>query len=220
MVLDAQASDTPVTIEGDAVAFLGAVAIVVYLAVGRVMREWMPLFLYAFPVTFTSAVVSFAASAGMEGSTVLGQDGASLFGWFFDTEWLLLVLYQGFGPGGSRGACSSLVCQDADRGPRARIARPHDGEQPAGTLVPAYCERGTTDGATGRVSDRVCVWQARHAGAIHMGTCCVQHRAHVCALTPTHADPVLDSLARCTAWGARAGGWGGHGNGRAAPSPA
>ena len=39
MVLDAQASDTPVTIEGDAVAFLGAVAIVVYLAVGRVMRE-------------------------------------------------------------------------------------------------------------------------------------------------------------------------------------
>jgi len=63
---------------GDAVAFLGAVSVTIYLGgycpyaqkefilytdnkyvrigAGRVLREWMPLFVYAFPVTFLSSI--------------------------------------------------------------------------------------------------------------------------------------------------------------------
>jgi len=118
MVIDAGSNDTQVTVAGDAVAFLGAVAIVVYLAVGRMLRGWMPLFIYAFPVTFASAVVSFLASVALEGSTFLGEGGTALFGWFFDLKWLVLVLYQGIGPGEPHvnarvTSCTSLFCLQA-----------------------------------------------------------------------------------------------------------
>ena len=102
MVLDAGSNDTGVTVIGDAVSFLGAVSMAVYLAVGGVMRNWMPLFLYAFPVTLAASVVATATSAAVEGTTLLGTDGDAAFGWLFNTEWVLLVLYQGFGPGSSR----------------------------------------------------------------------------------------------------------------------
>ena len=53
------AGSGPVTLIGDAEAFLGAIAIVGYLAAGRVLRgeKKMPLFLYAFPVTFIAAIL-------------------------------------------------------------------------------------------------------------------------------------------------------------------
>ena len=38
------------TFEGDIAAFLGAVAVSVYLVIGQICRKWMPLFMYAFPV--------------------------------------------------------------------------------------------------------------------------------------------------------------------------
>lgn len=51
-----------VTIGGDAMAFLGAVMFILYQVCGRVLREWMPLFLYAFPVTFLGSLLLLAAS--------------------------------------------------------------------------------------------------------------------------------------------------------------
>ena len=41
--------DQTVTVLGDALAFGGAVFVVGYIVVGRVLRTWMPIFLYAFP---------------------------------------------------------------------------------------------------------------------------------------------------------------------------
>jgi len=40
-----------VTIFGDSLAFFGAIFVVGYIISGRILREWMPIFLYAFPVT-------------------------------------------------------------------------------------------------------------------------------------------------------------------------
>jgi drug/metabolite transporter (DMT)-like permease len=78
----------------DAVAFLGAIAIIGYLYCGKNLRSWMPLFMYAFPVTLLSSVLLGMAAL---------VDGASLrsvvFGYFSDWEWTLYVLYVGFVPG-------------------------------------------------------------------------------------------------------------------------
>ena len=72
MVLDAQASDTPVTIEGDAVAFLGAVAIVVYLAVGRVMRVLTIRTLMRVAIANAGAVATHGAHTPLHVSTSTG----------------------------------------------------------------------------------------------------------------------------------------------------
>lgn len=50
-LLDVQ-SDQEVTIAGDFFALLGAATFVVYMLVGSHLRKWVPLFMYAFPVTF------------------------------------------------------------------------------------------------------------------------------------------------------------------------
>ena len=55
------------TIGGDVVAFMGAMSFISYQVCGRILREWMPIFLYAFPVTFLGSLllipVSFLAEA-------------------------------------------------------------------------------------------------------------------------------------------------------------
>ena len=51
-----------VTIFGDQLAFLGAVFVVGYIVCGRILREWMPLFLYAFPVTLIGGLLLIPAS--------------------------------------------------------------------------------------------------------------------------------------------------------------
>ena len=55
-----------VTIWGDFLAFLGAVFVVGYLISGRVLRKWMPIFVYAFPVTFIGAILLIPASLILE----------------------------------------------------------------------------------------------------------------------------------------------------------
>lgn len=95
------AGSGPVTLIGDAAAFLGAIAIVGYLAAGRVLRgeKSMPLFLYAFPVTLIAAILLTIHSAWAEGSNF---DSAivdtSVFGWT-DLTWIFLVGYLAIGPG-------------------------------------------------------------------------------------------------------------------------
>ena len=49
-------SDGSVSILGDMLAFAGAIAVVGYIVVGRILRPWMPLFLYATPVTALSLI--------------------------------------------------------------------------------------------------------------------------------------------------------------------
>ena len=55
-----------VTIWGDFLAFLGAVFVVGYLISGRVLRKWMPIFVYAFPVTLIGALLLIPASLILE----------------------------------------------------------------------------------------------------------------------------------------------------------
>ena len=59
-----------VTIWGDFLAFLGAVFVVGYLISGRVLRKWMPIFVYAFPVTLIGAILLIPASLVLEPTSV------------------------------------------------------------------------------------------------------------------------------------------------------
>ncbi|MED5291369.1 MAG: DMT family transporter [Candidatus Thermoplasmatota archaeon] len=58
--------DRSVTFFGDQLAFLGAVFVVGYFVCGRVLREWMPLFIYAFPVTLLGGLLLLPASMLLE----------------------------------------------------------------------------------------------------------------------------------------------------------
>ena len=91
--------DGQVTMIGDLAAFVGAVAIVGYLIAGRELREWMPLFLYAFPVTFVASILLLLTSLAFEGTTVLGSTSSTnAFGWA-TTDWLPLIAYLALVPG-------------------------------------------------------------------------------------------------------------------------
>tara|TARA_B100001113_G_scaffold89717_1_gene71744 strand:- start:420 stop:1403 length:984 start_codon:yes stop_codon:yes gene_type:complete len=75
-----------VTIWGDFLAFLGAVFVVGYIVSGRVLRKWMPIFLYAFPVTLIGALILIPASYLIEDDfSSMGAFGwikAEYFWWF------------------------------------------------------------------------------------------------------------------------------------------
>ena len=75
-----------VTIWGDALAFFGAVFVVGYIISGRVLREWMPIFLYAFPVTLFASVLLIPASWVLEPEFssfgIIGWTDAEYFPWF------------------------------------------------------------------------------------------------------------------------------------------
>ena len=90
-----------VTLIGNLFAFIGAVTVVGYLFSGRHLRSErnMPLFIYAFPVTFLSAVWLTPTSVIIEG-TGFSQaiPEISIFGWT-DIAWILWVGYLSLGPG-------------------------------------------------------------------------------------------------------------------------
>ena len=66
-----------VTVWGDFLAFLGALFVVGYIVSGRILRKWMPIFIYAFPVTLLGAVLLIPASMLLENNfTDFG-----IFGW-------------------------------------------------------------------------------------------------------------------------------------------
>ena len=81
-----QQGDHTVTLWGDTLAFLGAVFVVGYLVSGRILREWMPIFLYAFPVTLIGAILLLPASFVMEAQFasfgVFGWTAMKYFPWF------------------------------------------------------------------------------------------------------------------------------------------
>ena len=92
------AGEEGVSIFGDLMAFVGAVSIVGYLAAGRSVRGWMPLFLYALPVTLIGTVILTLWAMLQEGANLsLDEMGGSL-GWM-SAAWILYVGYLALGPG-------------------------------------------------------------------------------------------------------------------------
>jgi len=90
-----------VTLIGNLFAFIGAVTVVGYLFSGRYLRSErnMPLFIYAFPVTFLSAVWLTPTSLIIEGTSFSQAiPEFSVFGWI-DISWILWVGYLSLGPG-------------------------------------------------------------------------------------------------------------------------
>lgn len=88
-----------VTLVGDLAAFIGAIAIVGYLVAGRVLREWMPLFIYAFPVTLIASILLGLSSIVIEDTSLGGLPAVgSLFGWY-DVLWFPAIAYLAIGPG-------------------------------------------------------------------------------------------------------------------------
>ena len=81
-----QQGDRTVTIWGDFLAFLGAVFVVGYIVSGRILRKWMPIFIYAFPVTLIGALLLIPASYVIEPDYhkfgVLGWVEGEYFRWF------------------------------------------------------------------------------------------------------------------------------------------
>ncbi len=81
-----QQGDHTVTIWGDFLAFMGAVFVVGYLVSGRVLRKWMPIFIYAFIVTIIGALLLIPASWILEPKFsdfgVFGWTSSEYLPWF------------------------------------------------------------------------------------------------------------------------------------------
>ena len=86
--------DQTATLFGDMLAFGGAVFVVGYIVVGRMLRTWMPIFVYAFPVTLIGALLLLPFSWWFESDFAqfgaLGWTHGEFFLWF-----LLLALIAG-----------------------------------------------------------------------------------------------------------------------------
>ena len=81
-LLDAN-SDGEVTIYGDLLAFAGAITVVGYIVAGRILREWMPVFLYAVPVTLLASIILIPISyLSGEDTSALGWITSEYLPWF------------------------------------------------------------------------------------------------------------------------------------------
>jgi len=81
-LLDAK-NDGDVTLWGDMLAFLGAVTVVGYIVAGRILREWMPVFVYAVPVTLIGGILLIPFSILMgEKTAAIGWIESDLLSWF------------------------------------------------------------------------------------------------------------------------------------------
>lgn len=81
-LLDAKDSGD-VTLWGDFLAFAGAITVVGYIVAGRILREWMPVFVYAVPVTLLGAILLIPFSIVMgESTSAIGWVESDLLGWF------------------------------------------------------------------------------------------------------------------------------------------
>ena len=71
------------TLWGDFLAFSGAITVVGYIVAGRILREWMPVFVYAVPVTLLGAILLIPFSIVMgESTSAIGWIESDLLGWF------------------------------------------------------------------------------------------------------------------------------------------
>ncbi|OQS02699.1 hypothetical protein THRCLA_04946 [Thraustotheca clavata] len=82
LVFDTSSSDAghDPTLAGNAAALFGAATVLVYFEGGSTCRTWMPLFIYAFPVTFIASIFIGVASLSFENTTFVGLGPNALFG--------------------------------------------------------------------------------------------------------------------------------------------
>ena len=81
-LLDAKDSGD-VTLWGDFLAFTGAITVVGYIVAGRILREWMPVFVYAVTVTLLGGILLIPFSILMgESTSAIGWVESDLLGWF------------------------------------------------------------------------------------------------------------------------------------------
>lgn len=78
-----------------------------HLEIGRALRQWMPLFIYATPVTGAAALLLTLGGMMLEGSGVLRGGAMGVFGWLTRGGYFGKTFYLGIGPGivgeGDRG---------------------------------------------------------------------------------------------------------------------
>eukprot|EP00803_Ostreobium_quekettii_P002181 evm.model.scf_1521.2 EVM.evm.TU.scf_1521.2 scf_1521:18740-24069(+) len=88
-----------VHVMGDLASLAGAVTASGYLLLGAHMRSWMPIYIYAMPVTATAAMLLTLVCPVLEGSSVARVGPHGVFGWLASVEHLPYVLYLALGPG-------------------------------------------------------------------------------------------------------------------------
>ena len=89
----------PASTYGDVCAVITALCMYAYLAIGRALRAWMPLWMYFGPITLTAATLTSAVSLGWEeGTSFSGADAAGLFGWLFHPRLMGIAVAAGFVP--------------------------------------------------------------------------------------------------------------------------
>jgi len=93
--LDVNNGNSKVTAIGDFAAFLGAVSVIGYFVAGRVLRKWMPLFMYAFPVTLLASILLAFAAIFEKGS----PPQLIVFGFVTNQSWILYISYIAVFPG-------------------------------------------------------------------------------------------------------------------------
>ena len=93
------------SIEGDMAAFIGALAVSMYLLIGQNLRTWIPLWMYTFPVILAAIVTSVflafldpEAPAQWGGGRDPSRSMYSVFG-FLDPRFFWISFYLGAGPG-------------------------------------------------------------------------------------------------------------------------
>ncbi|XP_024544748.1 uncharacterized protein LOC9644301 [Selaginella moellendorffii] len=90
--------DKGITFLGDLMAFLAAVAFVAYMFAGNNLRSWMPLYLYAFPVTGGGALILGIACEFMENYHSRSWKIGGPFAWTRRGFWAP-TLFLAIGPG-------------------------------------------------------------------------------------------------------------------------
>jgi hypothetical protein len=88
-----------VTLIGDAAAFVAAVAVVIYLLVGKKLRFYQPIFVYAAPVTGWAALLLSVCGFLFEGRALIGADRHGIFAWVASARYAPWVIYLAIGPG-------------------------------------------------------------------------------------------------------------------------
>lgn len=87
------------SVAGDAASLAAAFAMIGYLLVGRRLRNWMPIFVYACPVTGSAALLLSLAALATDGHAVIGADGRGVLGWIASGAYAPYVVYLALGPG-------------------------------------------------------------------------------------------------------------------------
>lgn len=98
--------DLQVTLAGDFAGFLTAVFFCGYIVIGAHLRRWLPIFLYATPVTGFAALLLSIAAFSFEQGQWFGSGGEAaqrrhqgVFGWLMDKSYLPKILYLAAVPG-------------------------------------------------------------------------------------------------------------------------